>query len=130
MIRYPDWKYDRAAFELEALRDDAISQIVQALPSGPLRLAGTSWGGRVAYATALSLLSQRRSVEFLGIFDAPTPWSSGAENRPRPLFERLLDFASKKPEERKTWLANWLAPKVVINYPLLTTLGRLARLSR
>ena len=82
-ITYPDWKYDRAAFELEALCDDAIAQIVQALPRGPLRLAGSSWGGRVAYATALALLNQQRSVEFLGILDAPTPWSLNYERENR-----------------------------------------------
>jgi thioesterase domain-containing protein len=69
-IEYPDWpEMVRRSQSFDALVDLAVSQITAAQPGGPLLLAGYSFGGDVAFATATRLLRLERRIGFLGILD-------------------------------------------------------------
>ena len=65
-IEYPDWT-EMANFE--AIVAVAISQIAAQATTGPLRIAGYSYGGDVAFAVASRLLEMGREVAFLGVLD-------------------------------------------------------------
>jgi len=73
VIDYPDWRSmrGRAAFDhmLKALAREAAALA----PTGPLRLAGYSLGGIVAYGVALELVRMGRTVAFVGLLDAMAP---------------------------------------------------------
>jgi|GEM_PF-6215158 len=75
-IEYPDWRRCvTAGFGRHSVIDAVLAQIRAHVPSGPVRLAGYSWGCRIAYEAARLLEAEGREVRFLGILDAPAPGS-------------------------------------------------------
>jgi thioesterase domain-containing protein len=70
-IVYPHWS--RTALDprgFAGVVDDALAQIQRLAPHGPVRLAGYSFGGYVAYACVQALRRMGRDVVSLVIFDA------------------------------------------------------------
>jgi len=71
----------------------AATQISRRQPSGPIRLAGYSFGGGVAFAAASQLITMGRVVCFLGVLDAPftmNAWAGLARRGLRGWAEALL----------------------------------------
>ncbi|MBB3677014.1 acetoacetate--CoA ligase [Modestobacter versicolor] len=66
---------------------DHVAEIVAAHPTGPVSLAGFSFGGLVAYEMARQLTAMGRQVAFLGLLDVrpPTPGLTRAEQRVKRL---------------------------------------------
>jgi acetoacetyl-CoA synthetase len=60
-------------------------------PTGPIMLAGFSFGGCVAFETARALVASGREVALLGLFDAPL--GRTADGTRRSLRERLRPWA-------------------------------------
>ncbi|SES35040.1 amino acid adenylation domain-containing protein [Lentzea xinjiangensis] len=54
---------------VEAIAADAVARISAVAPDGPVRLAGWSFGGLVAYETARLLEAAGREVAFVGLLD-------------------------------------------------------------
>jgi thioesterase domain-containing protein/acyl carrier protein len=76
----------RACFHIEALQSE-----------GPVRLAGYSQGGQLAYASALTLARAGRPVEFVGLLDSvaqrptePAPSEAGVMQRALHLAGRYI----------------------------------------
>lgn len=53
----------------------------------PYRIAGTSFGGLVAYDVASELIREGRQVEFLGLFDTAAPATRRGHHLTRPLHD-------------------------------------------
>lgn len=72
-ITFPDWTeiYARR-IDLNGLIGHCIAQIESHAPIGPLRLAGYSFGGIIAFGVALALAASGRVVARLGLLDTPT----------------------------------------------------------
>jgi thioesterase domain-containing protein len=69
-IRFPDWTEMLAReLDLDGLVAEVAAAIVAQSPSGPLRLAGYSFGGHVAYAVAGRLVASGRQVAQFGLLD-------------------------------------------------------------
>ncbi len=60
---------------VESLAAYCVESIKSARPEGPYYLAGHSFGGKVAYETALQLRQQGDLVPFVALFDAAAPQS-------------------------------------------------------
>lgn len=77
---------------LEAMRATGVGP--------PYRIAGTSFGGVIAYAIAAELSSDELAIEYLGLFDAPAPTT----RRRGPLGEPLRQFRrSSGLSARRVW---------------------------
>ena len=77
-IEYPDWRACTArGFGLQTWIDIVRAQIREQLPLGPVRLAGYSSGGLIAYEASVALEAEGREVSLLGILDAPAPGATG-----------------------------------------------------
>lgn len=63
-----------------------IGHVLAIHPSGPIRLAGYSFGGVVAHEMACQLSAQSHQVEFLGLFDTHNP---SVPERSYRILERL-----------------------------------------
>ncbi|MGK5110463.1 acetoacetate--CoA ligase [Geodermatophilus sp. CPCC 205506] len=61
---------------IDDLADEHATTLATARPEGPLRLAGFSFGGLVAFETARRLRDAGREVEFLGLLDPLPPEDS------------------------------------------------------
>ncbi len=73
-IEYPDLPSSVSSnFGHRSVIDAVLAQIRAQVPSGPVRLAGYSWGCRIAFEAAARLEAEGREVSFLGILDAPAP---------------------------------------------------------
>ena len=99
-ISYPSWRallHDQD-FCLDALVSDTIAQIKMYCSTGPILLAGYSFGGIVAFAVAMRLRESGRSVQFLGLLDSEarpgTDFTPGALRAPATLRQRLAGFAA------------------------------------
>jgi acetoacetyl-CoA synthetase len=79
----------RTVAELAA---DHAAEIERTTPTGPLRLAGHSFGGLVALETARRLTDAGRQVDFLGLIDVLPP--AGILRRGERLGHELADRAS------------------------------------
>jgi thioesterase domain-containing protein len=78
LIGYPDWRETIAAkADFAAIVTEAQRQILSQCGDGPIRLAGHSFGGFVAFTTAHQLVELGRRVTFLGLLDTRR-WSSPA----------------------------------------------------
>ena len=76
-VEYPGWRASAApGFSLDTMVQATLEAIP---PSGPVRLAGTSMGGLVAYEAARRLEAACRTVAWLGILDAPAPGQPGPD---------------------------------------------------
>jgi amino acid adenylation domain-containing protein len=87
---------------IEEMGKRLVRLIRSAHPSGPYRIAGWSFGGVLAYETAVQLLSHDEAVEFVGLVD-PTPLTrSGASREDADdvgaLFRMLRASARGEPE--------------------------------
>ena len=69
-IDYPDWRAMALGRDRIAdLAEDAATFIERDMPTGPLRIAGYSLGGTVAFETAHLLAARGREIAFLAILD-------------------------------------------------------------
>jgi thioesterase domain-containing protein len=131
-VDYPDLR--RCAvpgFGWQSLIDTVLEQIRAHVPLGPVRLAGYSWGGRIAYEAAVLLETEGREVSFLGILDTPAPGlmprgNGGALDRPRAWCRAIYLLAVLPRGERNRRLARHLARCLVIEWaaPLTRLLAR------
>jgi amino acid adenylation domain-containing protein len=81
VIGYPNWREMIAAkADFEAVVTDAVAQILSQCGEGPICLAGYSFGGFVAFATAHRLVEAGHRVGFLGLLDAR--WQSSFSTSP------------------------------------------------
>ena len=87
-VPYPDWpEMVQPDVTFETIVADAVAFITERAPTGPLLMAGQSYGGHVAYAAALALSAAGRSVGFLGILDT----AEVIRTPPLTLSARLVD---------------------------------------
>jgi thioesterase domain-containing protein len=71
-ITYLDWvELLDADCEFASVAANVRRQIESRMPNGPIRMAGYSIGGHLAYVTALALRAEGRSVDVVAILDAP-----------------------------------------------------------
>ncbi len=92
LIELGDWpELITPGFDLTALAASLAQRIMDRAPSGPLRLAGWSYGGHLGVAVAAALAQAGRNVVFLGILDTTTS---------------PLTFADLEPQRRPTRLEN------------------------
>jgi thioesterase domain-containing protein/acyl carrier protein len=69
-VEYPEWPdLVEPTFDFTSLIRHSFDEIMQRSAPGPLRLAGYSMGGHIAYEVAAALIEAGREVEFLGILD-------------------------------------------------------------
>jgi len=95
-VDYPDWsEFVRAGCELEALVARVVAQIQVAAPDGPLRLAGYSLGGILAYLCSLQLVAAGRTIAALTIFDTQLGWNA-PENGPLPTANERLSVLLRR----------------------------------
>ncbi len=72
-IAFPDWTEIHArGIRLDGLIAHCVARICELAPSGPLRLAGYSFGGIIAFAVAAAFTASGRPVARLGLLDSPT----------------------------------------------------------
>jgi acetoacetyl-CoA synthetase len=74
------------------LAADHVAQIARVALAGPVRVAGHSFGGLVAYETARQLTAAGRTVDFLGLVDVLPP--GAMLTFPQRLAHELADRAS------------------------------------
>ena len=95
-VNYFDWaEHVETEFEFSALAAFVLRQIESRMPEGPVRMAGYSLGGHLAYSTALALEAKGRRVEALAILDAPVDFSvlkGSFRKRLRTRMEQFLRF--------------------------------------
>jgi len=83
VVDLPDWPDMLAPdFRMEDLVEHAVAAIIARAPDGPVRLAGYSLGGHIAFDVARALVARGRSIGFVGILDTNTRW------KPRPIAQR------------------------------------------
>jgi len=75
---------DAPAGRIEDAAARYAGAIARAVPEGPIDLLGWSYGGLVAYETALSLSQAGREVRTLVLLDAAAPGDEAQEKRNRP----------------------------------------------
>lgn len=95
-ISYPPWRalHEAQGFDFEALVSDAVAQIVRCRPTGPILLAGYSFGGVVAFAAATRLRDAGHAVGFLGLLDIEAqPGLDDAPGALRAPVTRRQEFA-------------------------------------
>jgi thioesterase domain-containing protein len=72
-VDFPDWTEIYAGgIDLDGLIRHCMEQIETRAPTGPLRLAGYSFGGIIAFAVASALAASGRAIARLGMLDTPT----------------------------------------------------------
>ncbi len=87
----------RPLTRMDRITDHCLAAIQRTGVGPPYRLAGTSFGGLVAYEMAARLRRRALGVEYLGLFDTPAP----SPSRRRPLAEPLRCLrVSAKPSVR------------------------------
>jgi len=94
-ISYPPWRVllHSSDFSFEALVSDIMMQIAMRSPTGPILLAGYSWGGNIAFVVAAHLQKTGRAVRFLGLLDSEArPGIDYATDAPRPLKTHWQQF--------------------------------------
>ena len=71
-ITYLDWtELLDADFEFGSVGADVRRQIESRMPTGPIRVAGYSMGGHLAFLTALAFQLEGRPTEVIAILDVP-----------------------------------------------------------
>jgi len=95
-VTYFDWAgHAETHFAFAALTEHVLRQIEARMPAGPIRMAGYSLGGHLAFATALALEAKGRRVEALAILDAPVDFASlkgSFRKRLRSRMDQVLRF--------------------------------------
>jgi acetoacetyl-CoA synthetase len=95
------------------LAADHVAEIARAVPAGPVRLAGHSFGGLVAYETARQLTAAGRTVDFLGLVDVLPPGAmlTPSERLTHELVDRVsLLFPSMRNVSLRDLLTERLRP--------------------
>lgn len=95
-IHYPEWtELAEPGTDFAALVANVKLQIEREQPAGPVRLAGYSIGGHIAYACARAFEEQGRATKCVAIFDAPADVEGFVlplSTRLRRRIARLLTF--------------------------------------
>jgi len=98
-IRYFDWtELVETGCDIDALAAHVRRQIEGKIPAGPVRLAGYSIGGHLAYSTALAFQSEGRWVESVAVLDACVNVSGFTPSfchRMRARLKRLASFDAR-----------------------------------
>jgi acetoacetyl-CoA synthetase len=95
------------------LAGDHLAEIARVAPAGPVRLAGHSFGGLVAYETARQLTAAGRTVDFLGLVDVLPPGAmlTPSERLTHELIDRVsLLFPSMRNVTLRDLLTERLRP--------------------
>lgn len=95
------------------LAADHVAEIAQVAPAGPVRMAGHSFGGLVAYETARQLTAAGRTVDFLGLVDVlpPAAMLTPPERMAHELVDRVsLLFPSMRNVSLRDVLTERLSP--------------------
>ena len=73
VVDLPDWP-DMIApgFNMADVTEQITVEIMARLPEGPVRLAGFSMGGHIAFGVARALATRGRAISFLGFLDTDT----------------------------------------------------------
>jgi thioesterase domain-containing protein len=88
LIGYPDWREMIAAkANFDAVVASALEQILSERDDGPIYMAGHSFGGLVAFATAHCLVEAGRQVVFVGMFDSRLPFTAKSSKRIRKIIK-------------------------------------------
>jgi thioesterase domain-containing protein len=95
-IAYLDWTdlVERGC-DFRAIAEHVRRQIEAKVPSGPIRMAGYSIGGHLAYATAVGFQAAGRPMGCVAILDAPLSVSHFVPSLPQRLrgrFRQVLSF--------------------------------------
>jgi thioesterase domain-containing protein len=95
-ITYFDWaKHVETGCDYSVLAEDVLRQIEARAPEGPVRIAGYSLGGHLAFATAAAIEKKGRAVASLAVLDAPVDFASvkgSFAKRMRKRIENLMTF--------------------------------------
>jgi thioesterase domain-containing protein len=123
-VTYLDWtELVRQGADFTAMVAHVKHQIESRSPLGPVRMAGYSIGGHLAYACATQFHAQGRPVQCMAILDAPVTIGESAPGlgaRLRARLDMLLDF------DLRAGLASLLA-KILIREPARPLLKRISR---
>ncbi len=107
-IDYGDWPdWIAPGFEFTAVLTRIVAAIEAEAPDGPIRFAGYSLGGKIAYAVALALLSAGRTIDFLGILDTDI-----SSDEPAPGRWQRFTAAARRGESLSgiaSYLSRWLS---------------------
>jgi thioesterase domain-containing protein len=123
-ITYLDWtEIIEAGCDGGALAKHVARQIESRMPQGPIRMAGYSIGGLLAYSTASGLQAQGRAVSSVVILDAPLHLGAAYQPFRVKVRERLK---SLNPFKFRDVLASVFA-KVIIQERCRPLLHRLSR---
>lgn len=130
LVELGDWpELTAPGCDMSALVGSLAQKIMHRAPSGPLRLAGWSYGGLLAVAVASVLCKAGREVAFLGIFDTSTSLLSVVDlaQRRRPTrMENLRQVpAWIRAGEVTDRLADFIVTRVVARPRLLRLAVRL-----
>ncbi|GGK93987.1 acetoacetate--CoA ligase [Mangrovihabitans endophyticus] len=104
---------DGARRPIGELAADHVAEIARVVPTGPVRVAGHSFGGLVAYETARQLAAAGRTVDFLGLVDVLPPgvMLTATERLVHELVDRVsLLFPSMRNVSLRDVLAERLRP--------------------
>jgi thioesterase domain-containing protein len=97
-IAYPTWQALNKTrdFDFETLVTDAVGQITKYCPACEILLAGYSFGGIVAFATATRLRDAGYAVRFLGLLDVEAQpgldAAPGALRAPKTRWQKFAGF--------------------------------------
>lgn len=85
---------------MDFLAERVAATIERALPHGPCRLAGWSFGGTLAYAAALVLQRRGRVIQFVGLIDSRASYSAQPTLHETPsqrLLKKLQELSTAQP---------------------------------
>jgi len=127
-----DWpEMSLPGYSLPDLARSVASHIATQAPSGPLLLAGYSYGGFLAVVVAAALCALGREVAFVGILDttaAPTGSADPAPQRRPTRMENLRQVSAWiRAGEVRDRLADFVVTRVVARPLLLRLAARLRR---
>lgn len=130
LVELGDWPDLTApGVDLTTLAVRLAEQIMDRADSGPLRLAGWSYGGHLAVAVASALCQAGREVTFLGILDTTTSPLTFADLEPQPHPTRMANLrqvpAWIRNGEAADRLADFIVTRVVAQPRLLRLAARL-----
>lgn len=133
LVNLGDWpELLEPGFDIPTLARRLAERITARAPSGPLLLAGWSYGGFLAIAVGAALCEAGREVAFLGILDttaSPTSLVDLAPQRRPTRMENLRQVpAWIRNGQIKTRMADLIVTRVVVRPRLLRLMVRLRRM--
>jgi len=130
LVELGDWpELIAPGYDMADLVGSLARRIVDRAPSGPLRLAGWSYGGHLGVAVASALCAAGRGVAFVGILDTTTSPLTFADLEPQPRPTRV-DNLRQVPDwiragDATNRLADFIVTRIVARPRLLRLAARL-----